>query len=306
MKILFIALALVTFSTLSIADEPQKPFTDMTYVELQQVDKESLSKAEKKTYKKAYKAAQKAQKKAEKARIKAERKAEKARKKEEKALLKAQRKREKAIKKKMKSVNRFYAKTRRVDDEFSANIQVRGPKVFVETSFLKALNGPVPKYALVSLIDPQTHEHSLNLYVSTSKTEYEVNISYLKAFAISLDEYAEQNGIWSHFSRAVLRGGVRRNVLLAQKYADPCSPVVCTFTEDYIVELQTVDLESALAQKTTLAIKMTSDKRIDPIVVYIPYDYLVGYGLKLADVSPSLAEIDRLAQNGRSFIMDGR
>jgi len=296
-QIVFILLFVGLSFTAQAQDAAIKPFSEMSYEELMNVDQASLDKKAKKALKKALskaKKAEKARQRAEKKRLKAEAQAEK--------------KRQRVAAKKLKKTTKVYSSTVIGKDEFSAFIEVVGPQNFVRKGQASDLFDmqPVPKYSLISLIDPQSGTHELKAYIHTSVNDPEFNSGRLMFLGISAEEYARRKGFWKDFQTASLSGGVQRNVLRIRQSAESCTDIACYFDEDVAVELNAIDLKNALRAKSELAFKL-SGKRGSPVIVRIPYSYLVGYAWKLSELNSSMAEFSELSREGRAYILnDGK
>lgn len=272
--------------TLHAAPLP-KPFEEMTLEELRAVETDSLTKEQKKHHKNILKAAKKAEKarlKAEKARLKAE---EKRRKEEEKKLRKA---RSKAAKR-VKYIDKVRRETVIFKDDFAAHIAIRGDKkVNRVTSFSEAMTIPdATFFSLHALYYPQDNSLVLQAFVLMETREMLSEEDAAKMAKRPL-RYANRAGVWRNYNRATLRGGKEVETAPLDRRAE-VEYGVGKFQEDLRVGISMEDIKTAVAEGRDLDFKLYAN-RAPSLIITIPYDYLLGFGMRLSDLGSDI-EIDR-------------
>ena len=315
MKFLFVTLALLVFQSASNAVDLSKPYSEMTYAELQQVDKNTLDKTDKRAFKTAFKAAQKAWSKAEKARKKAVRKAEKALRKSEKNRLKAERKRLKAeakarkkhnkfINKQLALINNAYKHTSVENDEFEGYIVISAP-IYAQSSTI--FDPPVRERKewsqLRAYFFPETNNIGLELYVSKRLTVTDLDKDSIADLHSSPENYVRREGYWKNYNRAMLAGGIKRGFISEEKYLSKCSSY-CAFREDYIVKLEFDDLKDALSNLSHFEVKISNSK-LEAFIVSVPSAHLVGFLKRMSEVAPALAPMNAPARLIEQRFRDG-
>jgi len=301
-QILFILLIFsVSFATQAV-DELTKSYSEMSYEELKAVDKAALDKNAKKALKKALSKA----KKAERTRIKAEKKVLRAREKEAKAKLKAEKKHmaieakkklkaRKAAQRRLNYINDVHKGTSISKDEFEANIKIRG-KSGTQSDYatISALgNGGSLKYFIRGYYNPTTSTGNFQLYVTVKFSEV-VPQDALEAFDVSPAAYASKKGWWKNYNRAALSGGKSRKVHEIDQYAKDCA-YYCNFYEDIAIVLDLKDIANSVENRANLRIKLSS-RKTKSIIINIPYDYMLGYLLRLSETDSRLASIGEILQ----------
>jgi len=318
-KILYIALALLTFSGLSQAEDAPKSFSEMTYAELQQVDQKSLTKVSKKVYKKAFKSAKKAWKKAEKtrkkvekakrkaelkaekAKLKAARKIAKAKKRAErasqraerkrlKAIARAERKHARAIRKKLKMVLNTHKGTSIFRDDFEASIKISSDLMSQYDSAVidEFGSGGRLKFFLRSFYFSEEDRLAVQAFVIVKFQEL-VNQETLDYLEVTPTQYATREHFWKRYRTAKLRGGRQRHLEQVDRGSHSCYGV-CNFFESFTIDLDLEDLEGALANNKDLQIKLTA-RHARAMVLKIPRDYIMGHLWSISDTDSRLADL---------------
>ncbi|WP_262695818.1 remorin family protein [Kordiimonas aquimaris] len=290
MRILFIVGLCISLNISVHAQDNNKPYTEMTIQELRLIEPDSLSKSDKKQYKKALKAARKAEKK----RIKAEKKAERARKKAEKKRLKAEAKvRKKALKqarKVYKYANTIYEDTYFIKDDFEATIQIRGANTqkYDMQTLGRLGNGGNITYFLRSFYNPSTGLITTQLYATVKFSEAVVNAD-MQNPTISPELYAAQHGWWKGFHSASLRGGIALRFNPIRRRADTYCEYYCSFHEEFAIDLLTASVIQAANTDTSLDIKINS-QRAGSMILSVPWLYLTAYLARLSELDTTLAD----------------
>ncbi len=278
MKYAFLFLFAVVFAAPGMANDP-KPFNHMTYQELEAINTDSLSKDEKKQFKKAYKIAKKAEKK---------RRYEE--KKRRKAQAKAREKHNKAIYKQIKIMEDSYNGSSIIRDDFEAYVRVVGQTYYDGFGGIILGLGEKPELFLRTLFYPKTGKTIVQLQVRKQYIVSEMTDANLKRIKSTPEKYATRRGYWKRYTRATLRGGLERQLEPTKRYVAGCHAAYCTFTEEFAVELKGEDLSPSLNNYQPLEVKVTPNKG-NPFIATLPSLYVVGFLERLSEVDPVLAAI---------------
>lgn len=287
MKHILVLSAFLIFAAPAEAQDPI-PYDQMSYEELQQVEQTQLSKTDKKAWKKAYRKAEKAFKKAEKTRQKVE-------KKRAKAEAKRNAKVRKAVNRQLSAINSSYAKASIYKDDFEANLRIRGKQNSQsdwDTISVLGTGGQI-RYFLRSFYNPAQNELLTQAYV-TVQFQRVVDQAHLDKSGLSPARYARRKGWFYGYSRAALRGGKVAPFNVISHNAPTCA-YYCKFNEEYAVTLNLPDILRAIEAETNLDIKISANNA-PSLILTIPYYYMVGYILKLADTDSRLSDLRTTAQ----------
>lgn len=269
-------LCLCFFFNFSIsAQSTQTTYTNMSLQELKSIDASSLSKADKKLYKKALKAAKKAEKKrikeaqrAEQARIKAENK----RKREKE---KQRRKDHRFARNLQKTMQNIYELSRIERDDFESYFQVKGAIFKQDSGFWgEGKFGPPANYFVNIYYTPGTKEFSFILSVSKPFYLNDVDSTYFEVNQIRPEYYANINNLWPDYFRATLKGGIERNISPVSQGFVKCDPR-CLFMEAVAINIEYKDLISTLSEMQDLELKI-SGKSGDSFILSISTGYVIG------------------------------
>ncbi len=197
----------------------------------------------------------------------------------------------KAALKRVRYIEKIRDNTEIFKDDFEAHISVRGEKKdFYHTSYetMSKLPDEV-SYSIRSFYYPENNSFQTQLFVFMKKREF-LSEDQIAKVNRSPVRFAARQGIWRNYDRASLRGGVAIDVVPLDrrggvKYATG------EFFEDFavLVDLQTII--QTVAEGQDLDFKLYS-RNAPPVVFTVPFDYLVGYGLRLADLGED-TNIDR-------------
>lgn len=287
----FTIILICLFLSLPSLAQDTKSFDEMTYQELQAVDAGTLSKADKKLYKKALRTAQKAEKKriaaekkAEKKRIAAEKKAARAREKAEakrlRAETKAREKHNKRIYKQIELVSDVYTGTKILRDEFEAFIEVVGPRYPRDHAWLLARD-PID-FHFRAFFYPASQELLLRLVTSRELVFPEITPENVDSFRGGPERYLSRQGYWHYYSRATLRGGIELEVEPLEKYLYACNSIQCEFREDLGITLTMDVLLHPLEKQEALRIKVSGVKGHEYFIGLSP-GIIIGFLKKLSE-----------------------
>jgi len=304
MQKLFIIFILLSFSTFSWAEETPKPYTEMTLVELQQVDTASLDKKTAKTYKKALKAAKKAEKKRLKAKAKAEKAQLKAEKKRLKAEAKARKKHNKPILKQLALIDTTYAKTLVRKDDFEAYVGTTAqPHTDNYILFGLDVNTTDQWYRLRSYFYESELRLVLQLYLSKKLVVQELTSQDVEYMSGPPEKYVTRNGYWKNYSRVTLRGGISKETTPVERYFASCS-YECNFREDIAITLDLKDFIKPLDHGQNLEMKV-SNKVGASFIVTVPPGYIIGYLKRLSEINSNLGMLATAAAEGQK-VLEGK
>ncbi|WP_262689565.1 hypothetical protein [Kordiimonas aestuarii] len=269
-----IAVIFICFSAESYASQ-EKAFSAMTLTELEHVNTDVLSKADKKLYKKAIKAAKRAEKrrlKAEEKRLKAERKArEKAR---------------KAMAKRVDFIRTIRDNTRIIQDDFEAYTLVRGGGGIIhnmDTIYMLGNGGEIV-YRLRTRFFPETGNMEMYAYLVFENRQI-VDQETMAAKRLTPVEYGRRYGMYPGYSTAKMHGGAEREVT-RYKPTGEVSFGIGTFWQDFKVHLTPEDVLGGI--DTGIEFKLAGGN-MNSFVIRIPADYLMGYFLKFSELGPEFA-----------------
>lgn len=277
-------------------DVSGKSFSDLTLAELESIEADTLTKAERKLFKKALRAA----KKAEKARLKAERERkraeEKARKRAEKARIKAEKKRKKELLKAQKArydaakqalhqLRFAHHNTTKIYDEFDHLYYIEGPQLVDPADPRYGYT----RYWLASTIDPKTQEFSITLYFSELRWVTEIDINNVQELDITPSTWVTQNNRWLDYNEAKLSTGTARPVSTVKRAFIHCDIVSCKFRETYRVHVTIDDILHYMGEHKPMRMRI-SGPRLYTIEEVSPY-YTLGFFKRLAELFPELDKI---------------
>ncbi|WP_286830661.1 MULTISPECIES: hypothetical protein [Kordiimonas] len=278
-QLLALALALTFLSGPVLADTPNKPYEEMTIAELQAVDTKPLSRDEKKHLKSVLKA----KKKAEKARLREEKKRAKA---EAKRLKKARRE----ASKQLSYIQAVYKKSGIFRDPGNSRLRIRGADASIssaEAILALSSNGGHVGYFIRTYYDPVSGTLSPQIYL-TVKFSDTVDQDQLDARNATAEAYANRRGWWKNYRWATL-GGAGRNLTLVDRYSNN-APYYPSFFEEYVIRLAFEDITAAVKAGSTLRVDVRSASRgAGAFTVAVPYDYLLGYLMRLSEADMRLA-----------------
>lgn len=273
-NIILAALACLLFSLGTVLAQDDIPFTAMTLEQLKEINRKSLSKADRKLHKKALKAA----KKAEKARIKAEKKAAKAKQKIEKQ-------KQKYIEARKYFFTRTFDKTKIYRDDFKTTVGIKGAEHYIvphNSKLFSNLSRFRDSYLLLAFYDKETAEVRFQLqlkhkFIDLLPDRERQNPNF------SPSRYADDYGVWKNFNTARLRGGKELEIRLHTRLFPAECDSSCGFTEPVSAIIPKEDLLKNIDQRTVLSVKFYSQKGRS-IVVTLYQDYLMGFFMRLAQV----------------------
>lgn len=264
---------LLLVSDVSLAQEA-KSFSEMTLEELQDINKKSLSKTDRKLYKKALKAA----KKADKAWIKAEKKAAKAKQ-------KIEQQKQKYLEARKYFFTRTFDETKIYRDDFKTTVGIKGAEHYVEAHSRKLFSAQSrfrDSCLLLAFYDKETAEVRFQLqlihkFIDLLPDREQQNPNF------SPGRYADDYGVWKNFNTARLRGGKELEIHLHTRLFPAECDSSCGFTEPVSAIIPKEVLLKNIDQRTVLSVKFYSQKG-HSIVVKLHQDYLMAFFMKLAEV----------------------
>ncbi|MEX0300641.1 MAG: hypothetical protein AB3N28_16320 [Kordiimonas sp.] len=294
MKYTLIISAILFFAVPGTTDDTAS-YNDMTYDQLKLVKPNTLSKADKKAWKKAYK-------KAEKAHKNEVRKRKKAVVKRKKAERKAAKKRRKLLTKRLKDFEKSYSKTRILSDEYEPSIRVVGHNnSWQANSSLKFLlsTPPATEYFMRAFFRPDTEALTLQIYI-TKHISKKIPVSPDGDPLVSPMQHATYERWWGNYHKAALPGGFERKIIPIRKSAKQSSDTspYFNFYEEFAIYLNEQDLLQSISDSQDLSIKISSRSRQSVILTLTP-DYIAGFLKKLSEVDSRLAY---LSESANTFI----
>jgi hypothetical protein len=302
----FTIVLICLFLSLPSTGQDAKPYKEMTYQELQAIDASALSKAEKKLYKKALSAAKKAEKaraKAEKKRIAAEKKAAKSRARAEAKRLKAQEKarfkHNKNIYKHIELIDKTYAKSTIIKDDFKAFVEIVGPRHPKGSPFFNYRENV--DYRLRAFYYPNEPQLLFRLQLSKKIVVSELNSESIKTLRGTPERFATREGYWGNYEQAALRGGIDLEVVPLARYLSNCTAVECYFREDIGVTLKITDFITPLENIQNLELKVFGNTG-PSYLASIPAAYIIGFLKKVGELDGIAGELAVVASESEKLI----
>lgn len=257
------------------ADETEEPttFRDMSLTELQAVDTGDLSKAERRLHKAALKAAKKAEKK---------------RLKEEKKRL---RRALKHAEERLRYAEGVRARSTSHNMETDGDLWISGASSdFNQTLFSgNVLYGKEQPFYLGSYIEKTSGQFSVSVLLSFTEGTRIVHPGSPEVVEPP-EWYWREKGGWPMFTRAMLYGGKQLPLRTISRDFSRNGDFVHA-TEKVSITLDWADIEAAVSKRHHLDFKLFSDVERHKSI-RLPFEYLVGYGMRLAEVDAPLA-LDR-------------
>lgn len=269
MRYVFILTAVFFFSVPAFSQDEAPNYSEMTLEQLQSVGRKSLSKKAKKLHKKALKAAQKAEKKRLRAEAKRLKREEKAR-----------RKHNKEANRQIKLVSEVYEKTRILQDDFEAFVEIVSPRYPRQFAWLLSRD-PVD-FQFRAFFYPHNGELQLRLVSSREITVNELTSENVGSVRGGPERFVTRNNYWHHYRRATLRGGIELNVEPLARYLDECSSFSCEFREDVGITVSFDDIIPALERQEFFQIKIWGAQGESYLISLSP-GLIIGYFRKLQD-----------------------
>lgn len=265
--------------------DTSNPYPAMTYEELQAIDADTLSRSDKRLFKKALRAA----KRAEKKRVAAEKKAERARLKAEKKQRKKERKQAKGnnkwIQERLDLITAVKASIRHYKDEFEAFGQFSGPLYPQNEAAIFLFMDPLRDYWDYSFLSniQEDEQFTLEAKISLSATRIEDIYSGTgEPYRADLIRQANLYGYWDHFNRATLPGGQPATLQTGRKFLDDCTRGKCDFRENVYVSITPEMLDPVLENLEPIRLKISSSAGTYYVVSLEPA-YIIGFLIGLGD-----------------------
>ncbi len=300
MKYYLALLIFLTFAAPTMAQEIIL-YDQMTYEQLKEVDPSSLSKVDKKAWKKAHKKAKKAHQKAERKRKKLEKKQAKAEAKRRKAEEKARKKANKHIQNQLDLVATTYANTQIIRDDFEAHVTIASQFHTNERALFGVKDETVDnRYRLRGFYYPDRDNMVLQLVVSQRIKTTSLTSNNIDSIRNPIS-YMTKNGYWPNFSRATLRGGINKPVVQMERYLDRCSFLECNFREVFSIELLPEDIVKTATSFQPLQIKISGASGTS-FIETIPSAYILGFLKKLGNVNSEGAKLTETIQTAENLI----